>query len=53
LICPLRLAGSAVLESVTATGDVDDLGGAQEAIEDGGGGGHIADKFAPFLKRSP
>jgi hypothetical protein len=33
-------------------GDLDDLGMLQEAIQDRGRGGHIADELAPILERS-
>lgn len=39
-----------VFEPVTATGDRNDLSMLQETVQDGGGGRHIANQFAPVVK---
>jgi hypothetical protein len=40
------------LEAITFAGDGDDLGVVQEPVDDGPGGGHIAEQFAPFFQWS-
>src|SRR6185437_11057470 len=50
---PVSLAAAgAVAQAVAAAGDGDHLGVVQEAVEDGGGGGHVADELAPVLQRA-
>ncbi len=44
--------GGRVFDAVAFAGDGDDLGVVQEAVQDGPGGGHVAQEFAPFLQRS-
>lgn len=39
-----------ILQAVGAAFDFDDGRVVQETVEDGGGGGDIADKFTPFLQ---
>jgi len=38
-----------LLEAVAASGDVDDFGAVQDAVEDGGGGGLVSEQRAPLL----
>lgn len=42
--------GDPVFEPIALTGDLDNLGMVQKAVQDGGGAGHIADQFAPILQ---
>ena len=44
-----RVPAGAVAQTVALAGDGDDLGVMEEAIEDGGGAGDVADEFAPIL----
>ena len=46
------VALGAILDAVTATGHGNDLGVMQQAIQDGAGGGYIAQKLAPFFHRA-
>ena len=43
-------SGGTVFETVAAAGDLEDFGVVQEAVEDGGGGGDVAEEFAPFFE---
>ena len=43
-------AGGAVFEAVAPTGDLEDFGVVQKAVEDGGGGGNVTEEFAPFFE---
>jgi hypothetical protein len=36
-------------EAMAATGYRDDVGAEEESVEDGSGGGHIADEFTPVF----
>jgi len=38
-----------LLEAVAASGDVDDFGAVEDAVEDGGGGGLVAKELAPLV----
>src|SRR5579863_6437936 len=49
--CQARL-GPSTVQPVAPAGDGDHLGVVQEAVEDRGGGGHVADQFAPVLQRA-
>lgn len=41
-----------IFEPVAFSFDLDDVCVVQEAIKDCGGGGHVADEFAPFFEGS-
>ena len=41
-----------MLESITFTGELDDLGVVQETVENGGRGGDVADQLAPIFQRA-
>ncbi len=41
--------GGLASKSIAASGDLDHGSRLQEAIEDGGGSGHVADQFAPIF----
>jgi len=40
------------LDAITFAGGGDDLGVMQEAVDDGSGGGHVTQQFAPFFQRA-
>jgi hypothetical protein len=48
----LALAGHTGRQAVAAAVDGDDLGAVQQAVEDGSGGGHVAQQLAPFVHRA-
>lgn len=41
-----------IFQAIASAGDLNNLSPVQNAIKDSSGGGHIADQFTPFLKRS-
>ena len=50
-LCGIGHGTAGVLESITLAGDLDDLGVVQKAVEDRGGGWHVADEFAPVFHK--
>ena len=43
---------SGIFEAIAFSCDLDDMSSAQKAVEDGGGGWDVANKFAPFFERA-
>ena len=42
----------ALLEAIAASGNGDDFASMEQAVEDGTGGGHVAQEFSPFFNRA-